>query len=162
MNNWLTFLNNLDATLAEDNSVSFGETIADYANLRESTRLVPLANMGVLKVSAERANEFLQGQMTCDFRELSNTRSLPGAQCNPKGRMLNTFRALQLAEQQILLTMSADLVASTHSTLNKFAPFSKHNWKTHRRRTHSSGSAARKPINYLLPASRICPLKAMT
>ena len=81
--------------------------------------------MGVLKVSAERANEFLQGQMTCDFRELSNTRSLPGAQCNPKGRMLNTFRALQLAEQQILLTMSADLVASTHSTLNKFAPFFK-------------------------------------
>ena len=51
-----------------------------------------LANsQNILAVSGEDALTFLQGQVTCDIKQLNQENSLFGALCNPKGRAISLF-----------------------------------------------------------------------
>lgn len=90
----------------------------------ESTYLMPLTQ-GIISINGPEAAKFLQGQVTCDVRELENNNSLLGAQCNIKGRMLLCFRALQTSPEQILLRVHPGLVASGMTSLGKYIVFSK-------------------------------------
>jgi len=45
----------------------------------------------IITVSGEDATSFLQGQVTCDINTLTNTNSLFGSFCNPKGRVISLF-----------------------------------------------------------------------
>ena len=51
-----------------------------------------LSHLGLLAVRGADAASFLQGQLTCDVREVCQQRSLLGAHCSPKGRILTLFR----------------------------------------------------------------------
>lgn len=88
------------------------------------TRLVPLDHHGLLAVEGPDANRFLQGQITCDLRDLGQSSRL-GAQCNLKGRMLASFRVLQDREQRLILRLPKDLLDSTRAALGKYIVFSK-------------------------------------
>ena len=125
MNNWQTFLQQQGANFSSETTCSFEETIADYPTLQQRVLLVPLVHLGLVSVNGEKGKEFLQGQTTCDFNELTPEHPVAGAQCNPKGRMLNSFRAIARSEEQVLLSISADLVGTTLADLGKFAPFFK-------------------------------------
>ena len=48
----------------------------------------PLPHRAALLVEGPAAREFLQGQLTCDVAQLSDTRTLPAACCTPKGRVV--------------------------------------------------------------------------
>lgn len=50
-----------------------------------------LSHLGLIAVSGEDAESFLQGQFTCDVRELGDNNTRLGGFCNPKGRMLSNF-----------------------------------------------------------------------
>jgi folate-binding protein YgfZ len=63
--------------------------------------------------------------VTCDVRELATDKTLPGAQCNIKGRMLLRFLALQPHPEEILLRVHQGLVASGMASLGKYIVFSK-------------------------------------
>lgn len=91
----------------------------------ESTFLVPLHQKGLLSVNGPDAAKFLQGQITCDINELKNSITRIGAQCNIKGRMLLCFRALQINNEQIILRMHRDLIATAMSGFGKYIVFSK-------------------------------------
>jgi len=80
---------------------------------------------GIISITGPDAAKFLQGQVTCDVRELADNKSLLGAQCNIKGRMLLCFRALQSNNEQILLRVNQGLVSHGLASLGKYIVFSK-------------------------------------
>ena len=84
-----------------------------------------LLPQGIISVTGPDAAKFLQGQVTCDVRELADNKSLLGAQCNIKGRMLLCFRALQSNDEQILLRVNQGLVSHGMASLGKYIVFSK-------------------------------------
>lgn len=83
-----------------------------------------LSHLGLLAISGADAAKFLQGQVTCDVREVSETQSRLGAICNPKGRVLATFRLFQY-QTIYYLQMPRELIAQTLQTLQKYAVFFK-------------------------------------
>ncbi|HSC67204.1 MAG TPA: hypothetical protein VLC79_05920 [Cellvibrio sp.] len=91
----------------------------------QSTQWVELNQNRVLLVKGQDASKFLQGQVTCDLRELSASVTRLGAQCNPKGRILLTFRALQLDADTIALRIPASMVEKAKASLGKYIVFSK-------------------------------------
>jgi len=93
--------------------------------ITETTYLVNLPQQGLIEVKGPDAAKFLQGQVTCDIRELEQPITRLGAQCNIKGRMLLYFRALQLTPEHILLRVHSGLVNSGLASLGKYIVFSK-------------------------------------
>ncbi len=90
----------------------------------DQTYLVPL-NQGLIEIKGPDSIKFLQGQVTCDVRELSENTSRLGAQCNIKGRMLMCFRAIQTDAERILLRVHSGLVDKGMASLGKYIVFSK-------------------------------------
>ena len=91
-----------------------------------TTHLVELQQSRLLLVKGPDASKFLQGQVTCDLREISAAPTTRiGAQCNPKGRILLSFRALQLDAETIALRIPANMMEKAKSSLGKYIVFSK-------------------------------------
>jgi folate-binding protein YgfZ len=93
--------------------------------VNQSTYLVKLQQTQLLLVQGPDASKFLQGQVTCDIKELGEGVTRLGAQCNPKGRILLTFRALQMDNETIALRLPASMMESAQKTLGKYIVFSK-------------------------------------
>ncbi len=87
--------------------------------------LVPLRDYAFISVEGPDAIKFLQGQCTCDFNALENTRFILGAHCTPKGRMLATFTAAKIDEDAVLLRLQKGIAENTLNALKKYAAFSK-------------------------------------
>ncbi len=93
------------------------------ANL--STKLTRLQQSCLLLVKGPDASKFLQGQVTCDLRELNAPVTRIGVQCNPKGRILLSFRALQIDAETIALRIPVSMLDKAKSSLGKYIVFSK-------------------------------------
>ncbi len=78
-----------------------GELGPENLNYSADTAYLMPLNQGLLEIKGPDAAKFLQGQVTCDVRELANQKTLLGAQCNIKGRMLLCFRAVQTDAERI-------------------------------------------------------------
>lgn len=91
----------------------------------QSAHWVKLQQTQLLLVKGPDASKFLQGQVTCDLRELSAPVTRIGAQCNPKGRILLSFRALQIDTETIALRIPASMLDKAKSSLGKYIVFSK-------------------------------------
>lgn len=85
----------------------------------------PLTSWTLLSLSGPQALTFLQGQVTCDLRDALSNNTLLGAHCNPKGRMIFSFRALADTEEQLWLRVRTDMRELTQSSLGKYIVFSK-------------------------------------
>lgn len=125
MGNWQHFLQQQGARLQGETVISFANQPQDYAVPADQSALFDLSHLNVLRVAGSNARQLLQGQTTCDFKELTNTCSLLGAQCTPKGRAIASFRALQRTTNEIALLMPSDQIAAVHESLGKYAPFFK-------------------------------------
>ena len=90
----------------------------------DATYAIPL-EQGLIEIKGPDAAKFLQGQVTCDVNGLANHKSLLGAQCNIKGRMLLCFRAVQPDAERIILRVHNGLVANGLGSLGKYIVFSK-------------------------------------
>lgn len=97
----------------------------DKPTANQSTHLVKLHQTQLLQVKGPDASKFLQGQVTCDLRELSTFVTRIGAQCNPKGRILFSFRALQMDTETIALRIPSSMMDKAKSSLGKYIVFSK-------------------------------------
>lgn len=87
--------------------------------------IIALPQQDYVQASGPDASEFLQGQVTCDMQSLKPSRSLRGALCNLKGRVIANFRALAVANDIILLQTTPGMGQHILSTLAKYAVFSK-------------------------------------
>jgi folate-binding protein YgfZ len=83
-----------------------------------------LHQLGVIKVTGERAADFLQGQLTCDIRLINENTMQQGAQCNLQGRVLSLLDIIQ-HDGSYWLVLPADLVPQTMASLEKTAQLSR-------------------------------------
>jgi folate-binding protein YgfZ len=89
--------------------------------------LFDLSHLGVLEVQGTNAAEFLQGQLTCDLKSLSDIQMAQGAQCTVQGRILALMDIIQW--KGIKLILPKDLLEDTINSLNKAALLSRVSFK---------------------------------
>ena len=80
--------------------------------------------MAVISVTGPDARKFLQGQLTCDMNQLSETHSLRGAHCNLKGRV-EAIYAISMQGEAIFLQTPDDVAEHALKQLQPYARFSK-------------------------------------
>lgn len=85
--------------------------------------VLALPHLGVLAIDGPDAATFLQGQATCDTRNLPAGRGTLGALCNLQGRMIVSFFVFPAAGG-LHLVMARDRVAHVRTHLQKYAVFS--------------------------------------
>ncbi len=109
----------------------YRDRITDYGNFQHELSLtfthdtiIDLSHKGIIKVSGDEAKKFLQGQLTCNMDTITEQQSTIGAYCNPKGRVLATFRIF-MGEGCYYLFMPGTIVVPTLAQLQKYAVFSK-------------------------------------
>lgn len=90
-----------------------------------STRWLIPSDRCLMAVSGPQTREFLQGQVTCDLRQLEEGLSLWGAHCDPKGRMQFNFRVLARQPEQLLLQVPAAMTDHVQATLGKYLLFAR-------------------------------------
>ena len=86
--------------------------------------ITSLEYQGLLKVSGEDSEEFLQGQLTCDLEKLPSHNWVAGAACNTKGRVYSSFRILR-TDHTFFMALQMGILPITQSTLQKYIPFYK-------------------------------------
>jgi folate-binding protein YgfZ len=94
--------------------------IATYPELMLSS----LTHMGLIEITGEQGCSFIHGQVTTDITSLGTNEWKWGAHCDPKGKMLASFRGFSIGDSLFMLlpksTLSLDL-----PQLQKYAVFSK-------------------------------------
>ena len=73
----------------------------------------------IISIQGDDAVALLQGQTTCDVREVSDTQTRLGAICNPKGRALATFRLIRWQDEYLML-LPAELLPGVLKRLQMF------------------------------------------
>lgn len=81
-------------------------------------------DFSLLSASGPDARRFLQGQLSCNLDELTGQRSLPGAYCNLKGRVIADFLVIERGEQ-LLLRCEPGMAEVLRERLAKYAVFFK-------------------------------------
>lgn len=84
--------------------------------------LFDLSYLTGIDITGERGQEFLQGQLSCDTREVSPHQMRQGAMCNLKGRILALLDVINW--QGLRLILPTDLLTDTMRSLAKTALFS--------------------------------------
>lgn len=82
------------------------------------------SNYSLIHISGADSEKFLQGQLTCDVRQLNTEPFLFAAHCSPKGRVISLFRIFKQADDFYLL-MPTDVIETAFENLNKYARFFK-------------------------------------
>lgn len=124
INNWNTFLHKTGATHTE-HGICFAESIAHEAEIALNENcLADLSHLALISVCGLEAEKFLQGQLTCDVREVNEQQSSLGAHCNPKGRIISNFRLFRLADTYYL-QLPSSMLDIAQAALRKYALFSK-------------------------------------
>ncbi|MEA3640381.1 MAG: folate-binding protein [Lamprobacter sp.] len=95
---WQAFLDSQGGHIGSDGAAQFDSAPADPASA-----LIDLSHLGLIAVSGPEAQDFLQGQLSNDLRELSDTHTQLNSHCSAKGRMLANFRVLRFEESLFLL-----------------------------------------------------------
>jgi tRNA-modifying protein YgfZ len=85
--------------------------------------LFDLSYLCALAIAGERAAEFLQGQLSCDVRQVSNDSMQQGAMCNLQGRVLALLDVINW--QGLKLILPKDLMAATQTSFSKAAMLSR-------------------------------------
>lgn len=95
---WQAFLESQGGRIGDDGAAHF-----DHAAAEPACAVIDLSNLGLIAVAGPEAHDFLQGQLSNDLRELSDSHSQLNSHCSPKGRMLANFRVLRLDERLLLV-----------------------------------------------------------
>lgn len=79
----------------------------------------------LLHISGPDSLTFLQGQTTCDTREISRGQARPGAYCTPQGRVVCDFLLLALGEDHYGLRMRRAIRPQAAEVFGKYIVFSR-------------------------------------
>lgn len=111
MSTWQDFLHT--QRLAQTQANAFCSTSA------QAKALIALDHLGVLSLTGSDATQFLQGQMTCDIKEVSDTQSRFGAFCDVKGKVLTTFIISKIGDEYRLILPKV-LIALIKTRLQRY------------------------------------------
>ena len=83
------------------------QTLSSNANLELTSLFMPLTQLGVLKVTGEDGQNFLQNLLTNDVTDLAINQSQLSGLCNAKGRLFSVFLLIRRKEHyQIIVPKS--------------------------------------------------------
>ena len=112
--NWKNFLLSEGADFETDIKIAFP------ANTDQNNYYIyPIAQLTVLTVSGSDAATFLQGQITCNVHNMTETQSSLGALCNPKGRAIATFILIKTGNS-FLMVLPVELVQIVKNSLSRY------------------------------------------
>lgn len=116
---WNDFLERFGAHPTDGRAVHFGRPEVERWAALHGDICSDLSCRGLIGAQGPDADSFLQGQLTCDVREVTPNRSRIGAYCNPKGRVLACFRLFR-REDALYLELPRTLVESTLARLRRY------------------------------------------
>lgn len=90
---------------------------------KDKNYLFELDYLSCLSVLGDKAEEFLQGQLSCDLRQVTTETIRRGAMCNLKGRVLALLDVLNWQGFQLILPK--DILTETQVSLTKTAMLSR-------------------------------------
>lgn len=90
-----------------------------------TTQFCVLQRDALLHITGPDALTFLQGQTTCDTSTVSEANAVPGAYCNPQGRIVCDFLLMQLGNEHFGLRMRQPIVEKSAEVFGKYIIFSK-------------------------------------
>ncbi len=102
--NWIEFLKTHNANPITDSKPPFRESQKETASY-----ITAIPYLGVLEISGTDAAQFLQGQLTCNVKELTESNSFFSAFCNAKGRTLSTLLIIK-KENSFLMILPVELI----------------------------------------------------
>ena len=121
---WREFLQNAGAELDGECVGSFGNPERELQVATTGTVLSDLSHLGLISAHGADAAAYLQGQLTCDVREVTAQRSRLGAHCTHKGRAQALFRLFKRGDSYYL-QLPAALVDESIQRLRKYVLMSK-------------------------------------
>ena len=86
--------------------------------------IAPLTTYSIVRVSGADAETFLQGQLSCDVKEVTTEQSSLGTANTSKGRTYAMFRIAKLADDY-LIRLPSELAQDFVARLSKYIVFSK-------------------------------------
>lgn len=118
---WQQFLAAQGYTIDTD----LGLASIDSATDQGKPQLIPLTHMAAYQLVGPDGSKFLQGQTSCDLDQLSTEHSLLGSNTNPKGGVINFFRLMKVADEQLLMRFAKSIADKATANFSKYIVFSK-------------------------------------
>ena len=112
--NWKNFLNSLNASFKKDDIITFPPTTNHHEQL-----IYPIIQLAILTISGKDAGKLLQGQITCNINDITETKSSLGALCNPKGRAITTFLLIKTPDA-FLMVLPKELLECVKKRLQMY------------------------------------------
>lgn len=112
--NWIDFLKSNHAITTENSAITLLHYPQDEANF-----VTAVANLATITVSGQDAAVFLQGQLTCNIDELTESNSFFSAFCNAKGQVISTLLVLKNAAS-FLIILPSELVKTVITKLRMY------------------------------------------
>ena len=78
-----------------------------------------------IQLSGPDSRKFLQGQVTCDMELLTSGKTINGAHCTPKGRIIFLFSATCNEQDNVILQIHSSMGEIALASLKKYAVFFK-------------------------------------
>ncbi|MDH5778589.1 MAG: folate-binding protein YgfZ [Gammaproteobacteria bacterium] len=116
---WQAVLEKSSAQIANDKVEHFGQPESEIAAVNTANVICDLSHLGIIRVSGADAKDFLQNQLTNDVNQVSATQSQLNAYCNPKGRILASFR-LFMRDGDYIMHMPWTIIDPTLNRLKMF------------------------------------------
>lgn len=113
--NWKTFLLSQQALANDEYNFSLASPPSNIGN----NSIYPLPHFGILSVTGKDAAKLLQGQITCNVNDISETQSSLAAMCNPKGRVIATFLLAKKIDT-FLLVLPIEMLETVRKRLHMF------------------------------------------
>jgi len=119
INEWKTFLQNAGAEFDAAGVASFGNPPRELSIAITGNVFADLSHYGLIAVHGDDAVEFMQGQFTNDVRKVDERHSQLSGLCNPKGRLLASFRLFRHGDSYYLC-LPAEMVEGVINRLRMF------------------------------------------
>jgi folate-binding protein YgfZ len=116
---WRAFLAQHGAVFDHDRVAHFGDPDSERRAAASGDVLADLSQVALLRADGTDAQNFLQGQLSNDIREVSATRSQLSGYCNPKGRLYAILHVLR-RDDAYYLQLPAALAEATLKRLRMF------------------------------------------
>lgn len=120
MTQWQEFLTCNKAEVTNDGIVtSFGDSLEELRAAASGNVLADLSHYGLLEADGDDTVTFLQGQITNDIKQLTDSNSQYAGYCTPKGRLLALFLAFR-HHGKIHLQLDRELLEPVAKRLRMF------------------------------------------
>lgn len=119
INEWKTFLQKAGAEFDAAGVASFGNPRRELSVAVTGNVFADLSHYGLIAVHGEDAGEFMQGQFTNDLRKVTPQHSQLSGMCNPKGRLLASFRVFRHGDSYYLC-MPAEMIEDVIKRLRMY------------------------------------------